>query len=124
MVLQCKSELEHHGFASEFYADCMFDSFAPVLDVFSNFQPVKSSIKFIDGLLNSEVTTDSTSVSELEYLLPIRARDNCANRNFGSVKDWSVQAENTVFDNELVKPRLVVPQVMRFFFKFFLSPAL
>ena len=42
---------------------------APVLEVLCNFQPVKSLPKFFDGLLNSEVTTDSTAVSKLEYPL-------------------------------------------------------
>ena len=85
---------------------------------------MKSLPKFFDGLLNSEVTTDSTSVSELEYLLPSRARDNCAKRNLGSVADWSAQAENAVFDGEIVKPRPLVLQVLRISFKLFLSRAL
>ena len=71
---------------------------APVLDVLCNFEPVKSLPKFIDGLLNSKVITDSTTVSELEYLLPRGWRDNCAKRNLGSIADRSAEAENAVFD--------------------------
>ena len=74
-------------------------------------------LEFVDSFLYFKVTTDSTSVSELEYLLPRGARDNCAKRSIGFVADWCAQAENAVFDGYLVKPRPVVPQILRFSFK-------
>ena len=49
---------------------------------------------------------------------------NCAKRSLGSVADCPAEAENAVFDGKLVKPRSVVPQVLRFFIKLFLSRAL
>ena len=100
-----------------FMPNACWTVFAPLLDIFSNFQPVKSLPKFFDGLLNSEVTTDSTSVSELEYFLPSRSKDNCSKRYLGFVADNSPQAENAVLNNKLVKPRPVVPQVVRFFLR-------
>ena len=49
------------------------------------------------------MTTDPTTVSELEYLMPSRAMDDCAKRNLGFVADWSAQAEIAVLDGQLVK---------------------
>ena len=98
--------------------------FAPVLNVFGYLQPVEPLLYFFDCLLYTEVTTYSTSVSELEDLLPRGARDDCAKRGFGSFADRSAQAKNAVIDGKRVKTRPVVPQVLRFSLESFLSRAL
>ena len=67
-----------------------------------------------DCLLYTEVTTYSTSVSDLDGFLPPGARDNCAERSFGSFADRSAQANNAVIDGKLVKTRPVVPLAVLF----------
>ena len=84
---------------------------APVLNVFGDLQPVEPLLYLLDCLLYTEVTTYSTSVSKLENLLPRGARDDCAKCSLGSFADWCVQAENSVFDCELVNTPPVVLQV-------------
>ena len=63
----------------------------PVLDVFTDLQPVKPLFEFADCLLNSEVAFTSRAVCELDDLLARCPRDHRFNGRFRSIVDSSTQ---------------------------------
>ena len=58
--------------------------FTPVLDVFTDLQPVKPLFEFVDSLLNSEVASRRKAVCKFDDLLARCPRDHCFKRRFGS----------------------------------------
>ena len=89
----------------------------PVLYVFTDLQPVKPFFEFFDCLSNSEVAYSSKAVYELDDFLARCPRDHCFQRRFRSIVYSSSQAQYTVLDGELVEPRPVIPQVLKFAFQ-------